>query len=279
MRKSKVGILSACVLLLSSCGSTAYYSWQWNKIPADGHRTGVTAPNAENAVQALGVSNGEFYSAPNGKIFVGGATPEVADILFSVQPEMADLKTVIGYSEHGMGKGRPESPLGNWAADVLLEEAARLTGKRIDVSILNGGGIRCDIPKGEILKEDLVSMFPFKNYVTVVTLKGKRLREIFTQMAEGKPECIGGARIVISDHALESVTVGGKPLDDDAVYNLATIDFLLTGGDKYFLGQDALSVQTTDVLIGDVMLPRVLNMTAAGKSVDYQCDGRVQILK
>ena len=271
--------MTASSLLLASCGSTAYYSWEWHKIPADGHRTGVTAPNAENAVEALGVSNGKFYSSPGGKVFVGGSTPEVAQLLFDVQPEMADLKAVVGYSEHGMDKARPDNLLGSWASDVLLEEAARITGKRIDVSILNNGGIRCDMPKGEILKDDLVSMFPFKNYVTVVTLKGKRLREIYEQMAETRVECVGGVKLVVKDKTLESVMIGGRPLDDEATYNLATIDFLLSGGDRYFLEKDALEVQKTDVLVIDVMLPRVLAMTAAGKSIDYQTDGRVTILK
>lgn len=271
--------MAASSLLLASCGSTAYYSWEWHKIPADGHRTGVTAPNAENAVEALGVSNGKFYSAPGGKVFVGGSTPAVAELLFDVQPEMADLKTVIGHSNEGMPRRGVETSLSDWTADVVLEEAGRLTGKKIDVSITNFGGLRVDMPKGEILKDDLVSMFPFKNYVAVVTLKGWRLRQIYEQMAASRVECVGGVRLVVKDKKLESVFVGGKPLDDNATYNLATIDFLLTGGDKYFLAQDADDVVVTDVLIIDVMLPRVLAMTAAGKTIDYQTDGRVTILK
>lgn len=274
----KLLIVPIALLLLASCGSTAWYSWEWTKIPADGHRTGVTAPNAENSVEALGISNGKFYSSPGGKIYVGGVTPQVAALLIDAQPEMADLKSVIGHSNEGMAAKRPESALSDWAVDVLMEKAAAVTGRKIDVGILNFGGIRTYIPQGEVLKDDLVSMFPFKNYLAIVTLKGSRLREIYTQMAQSKPEVVGGAQLVIRDHALESVTIGGEPLDDDAIYTLATIDFLLKGGDKYFLGEGVENVEITDVQLINIMLPKILEMTAAGQTIDYHTDGRVKII-
>jgi len=275
----KVLILLSSLLLLSSCGTTAWFTWEWNKIPADGHRTGVTAPNAENTVEALGVSNGKFYQSPGGKIFVGGATPQVAELLYSVQPEMADLKSVVGYSNEGMTSHKPESPLSDWAVDVLIEEASRITGKKVDVGILNFGGIRTSVPKGEVLKDDIVSMFPFKNYVTVVTLKGSRLREIFNQMAERSVEAVGGVQLVIQDHVLVSALIGGEPLDDEKIYNLATIDFLLHGGDRHTYGENVENVQVTDTLLIDIILPRVLQLKAQGQTLDYKTDGRVQIIK
>ncbi len=275
----KLLVLMSAVALLSSCGSVVWSSFEWNKIPADGHRTGVTAPTADYPEEALGVSNGEFYMSPGGKIIIGGATPEVAKILYDAQPGMADLKTVIGHSAKGMKSKKPESPLSNWTVDTIMEEAENITGMKIDVGIANFGGIRSDIPQGEIMKDDLVSMFPFKNRIAVVTLPGWRLREIFTQMAETYVQVVGGVRLVIKNKQLESVLVGGEPLDDAKTYNLATIDFLLTGGDGLHLGENALQTVITDVLIIDVMLPKVMKLEAEGKTVDYQTDGRVTIIK
>ena len=277
--KARIFGILACLSLFVSCGTAAWTTADWHKIPADGHRTGVTAPVAGAEMEALGVSNGKFYSSPGGKVFVGGATPQVAQILFSTQEEMADLKTVVGHSREGMSAYGPESPLSNWTVDVLMEEAAKLTGKKIDVGITNFGGIRTSIPQGEILKDDLVSMFPFKNYVTVVALRGSRLREIFQQMASTSVQCVGGAKLTIKDHQLESALVGGKPIDDNALYNVATVDFLLNGGDKYFLGDGAEKVEITKALVIDVMLPRVIAAEAAGKTIDYQTDGRIVIIK
>ena len=275
----KLLVIISALALLSSCGSVVWSSLEWNKIPADGHRTGVTAPGADNPEEALGVSNGDFYMTPGGKIMVGGITPKVAQILYDAQPAMADLKTVIGHSARGMKSKRPESPLSDWTVDVLMQAAEEYTGIRPDVGITNFGGIRTDIPQGEILKDDMVSMFPFRNYVTLVTLPGWRLREIFTQMAGEKVQVVGGVKLVIKGKQLESVLVGGEPLDDSKTYNLATIDFLLNGGDGLHLGEGALQIVKTDAVIGDVMMARVLKLEAEGKTVDYQTDGRVTIIK
>lgn len=273
----KLFVLLFSVVLVTSCGSVVWSSFEWNKIPADGHRTGVTAPGAEYPEDALGVSNGEFYMSPGGKIIIGGVTPKVAQILYDAQPGMADLKTVIGHSREGMKSTWPESPLSNWTVDCLMQAAEDYTGIKADVGIVNFGGIRADIPQGEILKDDLVSMFPFKNYLTVVTLPGWRLREIFTQMAQGKVQVVGGVKLVIKGNQLESVLVGGSPLEDGKTYNLATIDFLLNGGDGYKLGENALNTVVTDVSVIDIMLPKVLKLEAEGRTVDYKTDGRVTI--
>ena len=274
----KLLVLLSTALLLSSCGTVVWSGFNWHKIPADGHRTGVTTPSADYPEYQLGVSNGEFYAAPNGKIIIGGATPEVARILYEAQAEMADLKTVIGHSQRGMKARRPESPLSNWTVDIIMEEAENYTGIDVDLGIANFGGIRSEIPQGDVLKDDLVSMFPFKNYLTVVTLPGWRLRQIFEQMAQTGVQVVGGVKLVIKGNQLESALVGGEPLDDNKTYNVATIDFLLTGGDGYKLGENALQTIVTDVAVIDAILPRVQKLEAEGKTVDYQTDGRVTII-
>lgn len=274
----KLLVLLSTALLLSSCGTVVWSGFNWHKIPADGHRTGVTAPSADYPEYQLGVSNGEFYAAPNGKIIIGGATPEVAQILYEAQAEMADLKTVIGHSQRGMKARRPESPLSNWTVDIIMEEAENYTGIDVDLGIANFGGIRSEIPQGDVLKDDLVSMFPFKNYLTVVTLPGWRLRQIFEQMAQTGVQVVGGVKLVFKGNQLESALVGGEPLDDNKTYNVATIDFLLTGGDGYKLGENALQTIVTDVAVIDAILPRVQKLEAEGKTVDYQTDGRVTII-
>ncbi|MCR4910150.1 MAG: 5'-nucleotidase C-terminal domain-containing protein [Bacteroidales bacterium] len=275
----KLLVLLSAAALLSSCGTVVWSGLSWHKIPADGHRTGVTAPSSDYPEEQIGISNGEFYAAPSGKIIVGGATPKVAQIMYQAQPGMADLKTVIGRSLEGMQASRPESKLSNWTVDILMEQAEKATGIKVDVGIANFGGIRTSIPQGDVLKDDLVSMFPFKNYLAVVTLKGSRLREIFTQMARQGVQVVGGVKLVISNGALQSASVGGKALDDDKTYNVATIDFLMTGGDGYRLGDGALQSVVTDVAMIDAILPKVLELTAAGKTLDYKTDGRVTIIK
>ena len=75
-----------------------------------------------------------------------------------------------------------------------------------------------------------------------------------------------------------SAEIGGEPIDDEKVYGLATISFLLGGGDGLSLEQNALSVsvfEQEDII--DAVLDYVYSETEAGRPVEYKKDGRVII--
>ena len=77
MVKTKIILAVAGFALLCSCS----HCYKWEAYNIDGHRTGVTVPTATNAAEAMGVVEDGIYTAPNGKVFEGGSTPEVAALL------------------------------------------------------------------------------------------------------------------------------------------------------------------------------------------------------
>ena len=278
MAKAKIILLAAGAFLACSC----CHSFKWEHFIIDGHRTGVGVPTANNVSEALGSVTDGVYTAPNGKIFEGGSTPEVASLLIEVQPKMAHLKEVIAYAPVAMERHHPESNLTNFIADRLFADVQRLCepdGRKVDLAFTNYGGIRCDIPAGDVLLDDIISMLPFKNYICYVKVPGKELRNTFEFMASGKTQCVSGVKLVIKDHKLVSAEIGGEPLDDERYYGLATIDFLLDGGDGYKLARGATDYFISDVRIGDAILADVRALTAAGKPLEYFTDGRIQVLK
>ena len=278
MAQTKIILALAVAALLCSCS----HCYKWESYIIDGHRTGVTVPNATNVDVALGISDGTVYTAPNGKVFEGGATPAVAKLLYDVQPAMARLKEVVAYAPEPMIKKKPEDPLCNFIADRLFADMAALaapSGRKVDMAFTNRGGIRQDIPEGDVLLDDIVSMLPFANYLSYVQLEGRDLRNIFEFMAEHGVQAISGARVVIKDKKLVSAEVAGQPLDDDRLYGVATIDFLLDGGDGYKLARNAKDYLLTDVRIGDAILSDIRKMTAEGKELKYFTDGRVVVEK
>ena len=136
------------------------------------------------------------------------------------------------------------------------------------------------MPKGDVLLDDIMSMFPFKNKLCYLELKGSDIRVILEQMAREYWQVVGGVRCVSDKNGkLLSAEIGGQPLDDDKVYGVTTVDFLLNGGDGYSIAKNALDVKVLDVYVIDVVLPYVKKLTAEGKPVEYKADGRVQILK
>lgn len=275
MKHSCILVAAASVLLLSGCGQ----SLKWQKIVVDGSRTGVVPSNADNVRQAMGFANSNFYQAPNGRSFENGCVPEVAAIVIGAQPGMHELKQVIGYATRPMSKNRPESELSNWFADLFIKQAAREFCSDVDVSFLNFGGIRTAFSGGDILLDDVVSMFPFNNYLTYVCIKGSNLRKLFEQMAENGPQVVGGVKVKVRDGKLADLEVGGAPVDDNRTYGLATIDFLLEGGDGYNIASLAENILRSGVKVMDAVIAEVKELTAAGKPVEYSIDGRMDYEK
>ncbi len=279
MNVLKSSLVAVSLAAVSICAGAQDYSFEWKKTEMLGKRTGVKFANADNVKEAMGEVHGSKYTAPNGKVYKKGVTRKVAKIMIDAQPAMADVKKVVAYSPEMMEKRPPESALSNWFVDILISQCSELTGKKVDVGFANFGGIRVDMPKGDVLLDDILSMFPFRNKLCYLELKGSDLRVILEQMARQRWQVVGGVRCV-SNRAGEllSAEIGGEPLDDNKIYGVTTIDFLLNGGDGYSIGKNAIKEVILDKYIIDVVLPYVEAQTAAGKPIEYHTDGRVKIV-
>ena len=273
MAQTKLVIMIALAAVSCSQGPRM----EWKRVPMDGSLTGVVPVNAENVDTALGTFEDDYIS-PNGRHFTEGATPEVAMLLMEVQPKMARLKQVVGHNARMMENLRtePDLPLGNLAADALRAKGSDYFKVPMDFAITNYGGIRVAMPEGAVTLDDIESMFPFKNYMCYAKVKGSNLTRLLEQLAKTRAfQPISGARVKVKDHQLVEAEVGGKPIDPKRVYNVATIDFLLSGGDQIAIGALAEDVILTPVLIRDVVLDFIQRKEAAGEVIDYQKDGRV----
>ena len=275
MKKFLIALLAAGTVAAGAEG----FQFKWKTVPMDGSRTGVTIPTADNAADAIGTVSKGVYTAPNGKVYKGGSTPAVAQLMLDAQPSMAPVKEVIGYSDEEMTRRPPQCALSNWFIDILMELTETASGKPVDIGIYNFGGIRCDMPAGQVTVDDIMSMFPFNNYPTYVALKGSDVKAIFDFMAETHPQVVGGVQFVVKDHKTESLLVGGRPLDPKKTYGVATIDFLLNGGDGLKIAKNAEELIITDKKVSDVLIPYIKQMTAEGKTIHGSVDDRVTILK
>lgn len=279
MMKSIIRLLIVLALACAPSVLFAQTSFSWERKAMDASRTGVKASSSDNVKECMGYVRGRRYYAPNGCVFKGGSVRRVAEKVLAVQPEMADVKQVVAYSTAEMTAHKPESALSDWFVDILMQETAERSGKKVDIGFANFGGIRVSMPEGDVLLDDIMSMFPFKNTLCYLDLRGSDVRGILEQMAAEGFQVIGGVRCVSKDRKLVSATVDGKPLEDDKIYGVATISFLLDGGDGYSIAKNAVSLQMLPDYIIDAVLPYVRKLTAEGKPIEYKADGRVQILK
>ena len=267
-----------CILIL--LGASAFgQEYKWEMVEMDGSRSGCVSPSKDNVAEAIGRFEGNRYIAPDGKVYrKNSSVARTARAVIDAQPKMARVKDVIGYSTNAMSAHYPESELSNWFVDLLMKKTEELSGKKVHMGVTNFGGIRIDMPQGDIILDDMLSMFPFKNQLAYVEHTGRQIRTMLEEMAARKFQVLGGVRVVAEDGKLLSVEIDGEPLDDEKIYGVATISFLLEGGDGLALARDAVSVKVyEDVQIIDAVLEHVAAETAAGRPIEYKTDGRVTV--
>ena len=131
-----------------------------------------------------------------------------------------------------------ETNLGDFIADAMKESIGA------DITITNGGGIRDSIVKGDITKGDVLTVFPFTNFLVKIEITGADILAALehgltdTPNEAGKFPQIAGMTVKYdsSKEAGSKVTevlVNGEALDPNKTYSLATNDFMAIGGDGY----------------------------------------------
>lgn len=206
---------------------------------------------------------------------------KVDKIIAKYHPGVEFLMEIVGYTSEEMSKGYPESGLSNFAADVLLYTAQpSLKEGDLALSLTNFGGIRADFPKGAVRVYDIYSVFPFDNTIVIIDIKGSDLRKILAGFAAAERfEALSGVKIVTRDGKLETCDVAGAPLDDDKIYRLVTLDFLLDGGDRMNFRKTALNILRTEYFVRDGVVKYMKEKSAEGVVFNNHKDGRVIINK
>lgn len=182
----------------------------------------------------------------------------------------------IGSASQTLESYQPESPLSNLIADIIRLKAAEKTGKSIDMAVMNMGGIRSILNQGEITIGDIFQICPFENKLAVLTMRGEVLNELLQQIAALHGEGLSGAQMVISEGgSLISANIGGKPVDKDKVYNIATIDYLAEGNDGMlaFKKADTITYPENGIL-REVFIDYVKDLNKGGIPVDAKIEGR-----
>ena len=163
-----------------------------------------------------------------------------------------NLDSVLTYSVDTYSKsdGELETALGNLMADVVYEQANPIfksrTGKDIDFLLLNHGGMRAIISKGDVTTRTAYQLMPFENAIVVADLKGEQVKELLEYLARNKrAHPIANLKVELDTNSnLSKVTVNGKPIDYGKNYFVCTNDYLANGGDRmnFFKTNDSLYV-------------------------------------
>jgi len=150
------------------------------------------------------------------------------------------------------------TPLGEFVCKLMAEEAG------VDIAIQNGGGLRRDIPAGDITMGLMYEVMPFDNTLMVVELTGA---DLYKNIDNGlQPEgsragSFSGLKVEYDlnkpagERILKMTLTDGTPVDMNKVYKVVSNDFLVetTGADGYDFST-AKSATNLQIPIRDAMV-------------------------
>ncbi|KAF9146922.1 hypothetical protein BGX30_000006 [Mortierella sp. GBA39] len=213
-------------------------------------------------------------------------------------------QTVLGEASDSFDQGtckQRECTMGNLVADAMLQVARTPTlegsGESrpwTDFAFINSGGIRSGLPAGNVTIEMIMTTSPFGNGLVQTQFTGSEILNILEAVSAGryrKSQRLVTSNIQIS--GLRFVHDSSRPLDQPhlikaeyqdrnlvwheikktAVYNVCTLDFILSGGDNIVEvkdGRHEIALELLDKALMDYI-------ESKGKISPY-LDGRIKDL-
>lgn len=227
----------------------------------------------------------------------------------------ADINTVVAHSDAALVINMPdtdpairlvrnsETNLGDIVAD-----AYRTVGQA-EIAITNGGGIRADIPAGDITYSNILTTSPFGNTVCVIEATGQQIVDALEMGAYAVPDEFGGflqvsglsyeihsylpSGVQFDENSaftgiegdvrrVQNVLVNGEPIDLEKIYTVAGLDYIFVDcGDGYTQFKDCTVVrdmQMTDNQILSEYLANYLNGVVPEEYSDVYGQGRITII-
>ena len=221
----------------------------------------------------------QVVSVTTEAISVDVATESLADKAYEAQlaPVKAELEkemsVQIGFAPERLWIAGPECPMLNWATDALWEAAKKVYEGRVDIAIVNMGGMRCEWQAGPVTRNCVFELMPFDNRLVVLTLKGSDVLDLCQSFATYGGQGVAGMRVEANGGKLTKVTVGGKPVQPDALYTVATSDYLSGGTDHMDALTRHVDYWNSDLLIRELYLQAVREQDTIRAAVD----GRMNI--
>jgi 2',3'-cyclic-nucleotide 2'-phosphodiesterase (5'-nucleotidase family) len=203
------------------------------------------------------------------RIAVSGSMERDAEIDSLIAPYSSalalEMNRPIGTAENDMPIHRPSSVLGNWVADVVLQFGRDSLLKNEPVSvpviaILNTGGIRASLSKGQLTVGDVYKVMPFDNQVVALKLPASRVEEIVAYIRQTTGEPVAGFRIVNGKVFFDGIPEG----TEIAYFWVITSDFLANGGDKMMFLQQPQDKMMTSVFLRDLLLKEIETRKTVG---------------
>lgn len=177
------------------------------------------------------------------------------------------------------------------AGDLVADAYRVLTGA--DVAVSNGGGIRTDVEGGDLTYGQIVSLLPYDNYVCVISVTGAEIVNMLNRSTEALPAedgdfpQVSGMTFTVRPNAEERIVdlmILDKeskqyvPVDMERKYQLATIDYCITGGGLRGVFKKAEVIKPGFMLYNDCLVKYATEVLGGTIPAEYaKPQGRITI--
>jgi 5'-nucleotidase / UDP-sugar diphosphatase len=148
------------------------------------------------------------------------AEPTVQSLVNSWKNKLdAALGEPIGYAKKNFAQDSPQ--MTQWLTRALREQF------QTDVALLNRKGVRQNLSAGTIRQASVYDVLPFENEVFIARLPGTELIKALSNVeARYSGVTFANGKFVDSK---------GAPIDSKKTYSVATLDYIILGGDGFTL--------------------------------------------
>ncbi|WP_405382429.1 5'-nucleotidase C-terminal domain-containing protein [Maribacter sp. LLG6340-A2] len=214
------------------------------------------------------------------RVSVDSSSLEVDSIQKFIKPYHDRIEEILNeplaYSPKTITKtdGQYNTTAGNLMADIVLQQTnpvfKKRTGNDLDFVLLNHGGIRATISKGNVTARTAYEVMPFENTVVVAELKGTTISKMLDYLIKAKrAHPLAGVELALNkDGSVKSFSIGGAALDLDRNYFVATSNYLITGGDNMNFFKEYVSITETGYKIRNAMIDYFTKVDTLAPRID-----------
>ncbi|MDE5772990.1 MAG: bifunctional metallophosphatase/5'-nucleotidase [Muribaculaceae bacterium] len=182
---------------------------------------------------------------------------------------------VIGQSYYELSGDDRTGGYPNFIADFAMAygkmkaDSLRLAGYQIgtpDFAVMNVGGIRHNLPQGDVTEGRILETFPFTNYIVMQRVKGTDFIAAMRMAASKGGEGVSDEVRVLTDAdgELYKVLLNGEEMDPDKDYLMVTLDYVAEGNDDFVTFAGGERVWDDDQLMVTALLRHINAMSSQG---------------
>ncbi|MEO6303191.1 MAG: 5'-nucleotidase [Bacteroidia bacterium] len=191
----------------------------------------------------------------------------------------AETEKIIATSSDALTKDGEECTLGNFVCDALKYTSKKVfKDSLIDIVLINRGGLRINLPKGNIKVMTIFELMPFENELVMLKISGDKLLQGIPTILEKNHPFLGLQLKAQNNELLES-TINKTSIDETKIYTIITSDYLANGGDNFVFLKEPLSIEKSNLKIRDAIINYCTYLTENKKQITPYIDGRLQISK